>query len=135
MSFERSVQDRWAADAELAALIAPDRVFTAQPAEIAPPRAGIAVLAARPLWLASGGVRWEERTLRITVEDEDYGRTAIVGDRMIAVFHQAAWEAEAALAVARFVCLRRGPIVARSTSLWRQISEWSALLRIADEGP
>ncbi|NMC21791.1 MAG: hypothetical protein GYA33_15380 [Thermogutta sp.] len=135
MSFEQSLQDRWAADAELAALIAPDRVFTGHPAETAPPRAVIAVLAARPLWLASGGVRWEERRVRITVEDEDYGRAAAVGDRMTAVFHRAAWEAEPALAVVRCVCLRRGPTVARSASLWRQTSDWSALLRIADEEP
>ncbi len=132
MSFERSLQDRWAADAELAALIAPDRVLTARAGEIAPPRAIVVVLSARPLRLATGGVRWEERTLRITVDAEDYERVAAVGDRLTAVFHRATWEAEAALAVVRCVALRRGPIVARSASLWRQTGDWSALLRIAE---
>ncbi|GAB4134420.1 MAG: hypothetical protein Kow0040_18160 [Thermogutta sp.] len=132
MTFEQSLQDRWAADAALAALIAPDRVFTAKSAEIAPPRAVIAVVAAQPFRIASGPVRWEERTLRITVEDYDYGRMTTVADRLMGVFDRAAWEWGDASAVARMACLRRGPIVARSQRLWRQVSEWSVLLRIAN---
>lgn len=129
MSLERSLQQRWAEDAGLSALIAPDRVFTARSAEIAPPRAVIAVLAARPILLASGPTRWEEATLRIIIEDDDYGRLLAVGDRLAVVLHRAAWATDGAPAVARLVCLRRGPIVARSKSLWRQVSDWSALLR------
>lgn len=132
MSLERSLQQRWAEDTELSALIAPDRVFTARPAKTAPPRAVIAVLATWPILLASGPARWEEATLRITIEDDDYGRLSAVGDRLAAVFHRAAWAADGAPAVARLVCLRRGPILARSKFLWRQVSDWSVLLRRDD---
>ncbi|MGQ9607372.1 MAG: hypothetical protein ACUVTW_14325 [Thermogutta sp.] len=132
MSLEQNVQKRWAEDAGLSALIAPDRVFTARPAEITPPRAVIVVVAARPILLASGPARWEEATLRITIEDDDYGRLTAVGDRLAGVFHRAAWAADPAPAVARLVCLRRGPIVPQSKSLWRQVSDWSALLRRDD---
>lgn len=132
MSLEQNLQQRWAEDSGLSALIAPDRVFTARTAEIAPPRAVIVVVAARPILLASGPARWEEATLRITIEDDDYGRLTAVGERLAVVFHRVAWAADHAPAVARLVCRRRGPIVARSKSLWRQVSDWSALLRRDD---
>ncbi|GEM_PF-5242039 len=132
MSLEQSVQLRWAEDAELTALIAPGRVFTARSAETVLPRAVVAVVRSKPLWLATGNPCWEEQMLRITVEDSSYDRVATIGDRLMAVFDRASWAADTGLVVARMTCLRRGPILAVSPFAWRQRSEWSALLRIVE---
>jgi hypothetical protein len=105
MTLEQAIQQRWADDVTLAALVPSERVFTSfAPAEAARPRVVVERRKSVPKLRSSSGLRAEAVELVFVVEAESYDVAASIAAGVAEAFDEADFEA----GEGRVAAMRRG---------------------------